>query len=48
MQELTKLNLMSINSINKKLNIIDNFQFLIFPLDSSVENLSKCDFKYLR
>ena len=48
MQELRKLNLMSINSINNKLNIIDDFQFLISPLDGSVENLSKCGFKYLR
>ena len=37
---------MSFN-INNKLSFIDNFQFLSSSLESSVENLSKDDFKYL-
>ena len=34
-------------TINNKLRFIDSFQFLIFPLDSLVKNLSKNDLKYL-
>ena len=34
-------------TINNKLSFIDNFQFLIFSLDSLVKNLSKDDLKYL-
>ena len=34
-------------SINKRLSLIDSFQFLSSFLDSLVKNLNKDDFKYL-
>ena len=34
-------------TINNKFSFIDSFQFLSSPLDSSIKNLSKDDFKYL-